>query len=75
MNIVSVENRICGSKGCDKEAKKKVDFELGFSAGFCENKRIYSKKHRKRSEVQERPNKPFKDAMKENQKVGLGRNV
>jgi hypothetical protein len=37
MKIVPVENRICGSKGCDKEAKKKVDFELGFSAGFCEN--------------------------------------
>ena len=37
MKIVSVENCICGSKGCDKEAKKKVGFELGFSAGFCEN--------------------------------------
>ncbi|HEX2304899.1 MAG TPA: hypothetical protein VHH33_01290 [Nitrososphaeraceae archaeon] len=27
--------------------------------------RIYNKKHGKRSEIQERPNKPFKDALRE----------
>jgi hypothetical protein len=32
--------------------------------------RMYSKKHRKRSEVQERPNKPFKDALREKLKGG-----
>jgi hypothetical protein len=33
----TAENRICGSNECNKKAKKKVDFELGFSAGFCED--------------------------------------
>jgi hypothetical protein len=37
MKMVSVGNRICGSNGCNKDAKRKVDFELGFSAGFCKN--------------------------------------
>ena len=27
--------------------------------------RIYNKKHRKRSEIQERPNKPFADAIRD----------
>jgi hypothetical protein len=37
MKIIPIGNHICGRNGCDKEAKKKIDFELGFSAGFCEN--------------------------------------
>jgi hypothetical protein len=33
--------------------------------------RIYNKKHRERSEVQERPNKPFKDALREKLEGGF----
>jgi hypothetical protein len=35
MKIASVGNRICGSNNCNREAKRKVEFGLGFSAGFC----------------------------------------
>ena len=35
--MISVGNRTCGTKGCNKAAKIKVDFELGFSAGFCKD--------------------------------------
>ena len=35
MKMVSVGNPVCGSNGCNKAVEAKVDFELGFSAGFC----------------------------------------
>lgn len=37
MKIISVGNQICGSNGCEKEANRKVEFGLGFSAGFCKD--------------------------------------
>jgi hypothetical protein len=37
MKMVSVGNSVCGSDGCNKAVKTKVDFELGFSAGFCKD--------------------------------------
>lgn len=37
MKIISVGNQICGINGCKKEANRKVEFGLGFSAGFCEH--------------------------------------
>jgi hypothetical protein len=37
MKMVSVRNPVCGGNGCNRDVKKRVDFELGFSAGFCED--------------------------------------
>jgi hypothetical protein len=37
MKIASVGNRICGRNGCNRDAKRKVEFGLGFSAGFCKD--------------------------------------
>jgi hypothetical protein len=37
MKMVSVGNPVCGSNGCNKAVKTMVDFELGFSAGFCKD--------------------------------------
>jgi hypothetical protein len=32
-----IHNRICAHNGCGRQAKVRIKFSLGFSAGFCED--------------------------------------
>ena len=73
MKMASVGNLICGSNGCNKDVKTKVEFELGFSAGFCKDCSERFKQHYAvvRRELQETPGTSLRDALNEKLREGV----